>query len=149
LVQRTRQATCMGAGGDRRGFRAEPNDYQSIEHEQRSVFVQQRKQNENNAVGPARGRIKIRLVGQLVERRVEPEPPARGHELFQVRRAVVRGQIRVRARSSVRPLRHTAGRRRRARVPAVRRHGICGAAENARMYLGDTRSRGPGFVVTF
>jgi len=149
LVQRTRQATGMGAGGDRRRFRAEPDDYQSIEHEQRSVFVQQRKQNENKAVGPTRWRNKIRLVGKLVERRVESKPPARGNELFQVRRALVRGQIRIRARSSVRPLRHTACRRRRTLVSAVRRHGICGATENPRMYLGDTRSRGPGFVVTF
>lgn len=89
MVQRTRQATGMGAGGDRRGFRAEPDDYQSIEHEQRSVFVQQHKQNEDNAVRPARGRNKIRFVGQLVERRVESKSPARGPELFQIRRAVV------------------------------------------------------------
>jgi len=139
----------MGAGGDRRRFRAEPDDYQSIEHEQRSVFVQQRKQNENDAVRPALGRNKIRLVGQLVERRTEPKPPTRGPELFQVRRAAVRGQIRIRARSSVRPVCHTAGRRRRAGVSAVRRHGICRATENARMYLGGTRSRGPRLVVTF
>lgn len=89
LVQRTRQATGMGAGGDRRRFRAEPDDYQSIEHEQRSVFVQQRKQNEKNAVRPARGRNKIRLVGQLVECRIKSKPAARGPQLFQVRRAVV------------------------------------------------------------
>jgi len=113
LVQRTRQAAGMGTGRDRRRFWSEPDDYQSIEHAQRSVFVQQRKQNENNccAVRSARGRNQIRLVRQLAERRAESEPPARGPQLFQVRRTVVRGQIRVRARSPVRAVRHTAGRR--------------------------------------
>ena len=48
MVQRTRQATGMGAGRDRRRFRAEPDDNQSIEHEQRSVFVQQHKQTIQN-----------------------------------------------------------------------------------------------------
>lgn len=151
MVQRTGQAAGMGTGRDRRGFRSEPDGYQSIEHAQRSVFVQQRKQNGNNhrATRPARCRNQIRLVRQLAERRAQSEPPARGPQLFQVRRTVVRGQIRVRARSTVRPVRHTAGRPGRARVSAVRRHGICRTTENTRMHLGDTRSRGPGFVVTF
>lgn len=150
LVQRTRQITDMGAGGDGRGFRAEPDNHQPIEHEQRSVFVQQRQQNGNTAiVWTVRGRNKIRFVGQLAERRAEPEPAARGPQLLQTRRAAVRGQIRVRARSPVRPVGHTTGRSGRADIPAIRRHGIRRAAENTRMHLGDTCARGQGFLVTF
>jgi len=113
------------------------------------VFIQQRKQNRNDAVKPVRGRNKIRLVGQLVERRVEFESVARGPELFQVRRAIVRSSIRICARPIMRALHYSSRRQRRTRLSAIRRHGICRTAENSRMYLGDTSPRGEGFVVTF